>query len=55
MSFLTVRVAYGLPPTRFNLPIDNVAKIKIIKGAASAPFGPNTMGGVINMVGRRPR
>ena len=34
----------------FNLPIDNVAKIKIIKGAASAPFGPNTMGGVINII-----
>jgi len=34
----------------FNLPIDNVAKIKIVKGAASAPFGPNTMGGVINII-----
>lgn len=34
----------------FNLPIDNVAKIKIVKGPASAPFGPNTMGGVINII-----
>lgn len=36
-----------------NLPVDNVAKIKIVKGPADAPYGPNTMGGVINIVTKR--
>jgi outer membrane receptor protein involved in Fe transport len=31
-------------------PIDNVAKITVTKGASSVLYGPNTMGGVINIV-----
>ncbi|WP_455246160.1 TonB-dependent receptor plug domain-containing protein, partial [Petrachloros mirabilis] len=37
----------------FNLPVDNIAKIKIVKGPADAPYGPNTLGGVINIVTKR--
>ena len=33
-----------------NLPIDNVAKIKVIKGPAPAAFGPDNIGGVINII-----
>jgi len=32
------------------LPIDNVSKIKIIKGPAPAAFGPDNIGGVINII-----
>ncbi len=32
------------------LPLDNLAKITIIKGPASVAFGANSMGGVINIV-----
>ncbi len=32
------------------LPLDNIAKIKIIKGPASVAYGANSMGGVINIV-----
>jgi len=37
----------------FNLPIDNVAKIKVIKGPAPAAFGPDNIGGVINIVTKK--
>ncbi len=33
-----------------NLPIDNVAEIKVVKGPVAAAYGPNTFGGVINIV-----
>ena len=32
------------------LPVDNIAKIKVIKGPASVAYGANGMGGVINVV-----
>jgi len=35
------------------IPIDSVAKIKIIKGASSVLYGPNTMGGVINIITKK--
>ncbi len=37
----------------FNLPIDNVAKIKVIKGPAPAAFGPDNIGGVINIITKK--
>ncbi|MGQ0810365.1 MAG: TonB-dependent receptor plug domain-containing protein [Nitrospiraceae bacterium] len=37
----------------FNLPVDNIAKIKVVKGPADAPYGANTLGGVINIVTKR--
>jgi iron complex outermembrane receptor protein len=36
-----------------NLPIDNVEKIKIAKGPVDAAYGPNAIGGVINIVTKR--
>ncbi len=36
-----------------NIPIDNIAKIKIIKGPAEPAYGPNTLGTVINIVTKR--
>jgi len=38
-----------------NLPIDNVAMIKVVKGPVEAAYGPNTFGGVINIVTKRGR
>lgn len=32
------------------LPVDNIAKIRVIKGPASVAYGANSMGGVINIV-----
>lgn len=36
-----------------NLPIDNVEKIKIVKGPVDAAYGPNAIGTVINIVTKR--
>jgi len=36
-----------------NLPIDNIAKIKVIKGPVDAAYGPNALGTVINIVTKR--
>ncbi|MCD4678407.1 MAG: TonB-dependent receptor [Desulfobacula sp.] len=33
--------------------IDSVAQIKVIKGASSVLYGPNTMGGVINIITKK--
>ncbi len=35
------------------IPADSIAKIKIIKGASSVLYGPNTMGGVINIITKK--
>lgn len=34
------------------LPIDNIAKIKVVKGPSSVAYGANSMGGVVNIVTR---
>ena len=36
-----------------NIPIDNIAKIKVIKGPVDAVYGPNTIGSVINIVTKK--
>lgn len=36
-----------------NLPIDNIEKIKIVKGPVEAAYGPNAVGTVINIVTKR--
>ncbi len=33
-----------------DIPVQNIAKVKVIKGGASALYGSNTMGGVINII-----
>ncbi len=36
-----------------DIPVQNIAKIKIIKGVSSSLYGPNSMGGVINIITRK--
>jgi iron complex outermembrane receptor protein len=36
------------------IPVDNVAKIEVIKGDASVLYGPNALAGVINIITRKP-
>ena len=36
-----------------DIPVQNIAKIKVIKGVASSLYGPNTMGGVINIITKK--
>lgn len=36
-----------------DIPVQNIAKIKIIKGVSSILYGPNTMGGVINIITKK--
>jgi outer membrane cobalamin receptor len=36
-----------------NLPIDNIEKIKVVKGPVEAAYGPNAVGSVINIVTKR--
>lgn len=36
-----------------DIPVQNIAKIKVIKGISSSLYGPNSMGGVINIITRK--
>jgi outer membrane receptor for ferrienterochelin and colicin len=36
-----------------NLPVDNIAKIKVIKGPVDPAYGPNALGSVINIITKR--
>ncbi len=36
------------------IPTENIAKIEITKGAASVIYGPNALGGVINVITKKP-
>ncbi|MCK4824158.1 TonB-dependent receptor plug domain-containing protein, partial [bacterium] len=36
-----------------SLPISNISKIKVVKGPASAVYGANTLGGLVNIVSKR--
>ncbi|MBU0691432.1 TonB-dependent receptor, partial [bacterium] len=37
------------------IPVENIAKVKIIKGPASVVYGPNSMGGVLNIITKNGR
>lgn len=45
---------YGDPAAYFNVPVEQIERIEVIKGNASVLHGPNTAGGVVNYVLRRP-
>ena len=38
-----------------NVPIDSVEKIEVVKGAGSVLYGPQAMGGVINVITKKPK
>ncbi len=46
---------YVYPNMYYNPPVERLDALEIIKGSASILHGPQTMGGVINYVTRRPR
>ncbi|MTI32200.1 TonB-dependent receptor family protein [Xanthovirga aplysinae] len=46
---------YMYPNVYYNPPIERLDEIEVIKGSAGIQFGPQTMGGIINYVTRRPR
>ncbi|MBI5554862.1 MAG: TonB-dependent receptor [Elusimicrobia bacterium] len=37
------------------IPLENIAKIEIIRGAASALYGANAVGGVVNIITKKPK
>ncbi|WP_172684053.1 TonB-dependent receptor plug domain-containing protein [Desulfosarcina cetonica] len=37
-----------------SIPVDNIARIEVIRGAASALYGGNAMGGVVNIITQTP-
>lgn len=45
---------YGDPSAYFNVPVELVDQIEVIKGGTSVLFGPNTVGGVVNYITKRP-
>jgi outer membrane cobalamin receptor len=44
------RVSYDGSLDLSQIPVDTISQIKVIKGASSVLYGPNTMGGVINII-----
>lgn len=46
---------YIYPNMYYNPPSERIDEIELIKGAAAIEYGPQTMGGVINYITRRPR
>ncbi|WP_299461344.1 TonB-dependent receptor [uncultured Microscilla sp.] len=47
--------AYVYPNMYYNPPVERLEEIEVIKGSGSIQYGPQTMGGVINYITRRPR
>ncbi|GJL50270.1 MAG: TonB-dependent receptor [Nitrospirales bacterium] len=45
---------YGAASAYFNVPIEQIEHIEVLRGGASALYGPNTVGGVINYITYRP-
>jgi len=38
-----------------SFPLDNVERIEVVRGPSSVLFGPDAMGGVVNIITRRPQ
>lgn len=45
---------YGDPATYYNVPIQRLERLEVIKGGAAVLYGANTVGGVINYITKRP-
>jgi Fe(3+) dicitrate transport protein len=46
---------YLYPNMYYNPPAERIDEMEIVKGAAAVQYGPQTMGGVVNYITRRPR
>ena len=46
---------YLYPNMYYNPPAERIEAVEVIKGSAAVRYGPQTMGGVINYITRRPR
>jgi Fe(3+) dicitrate transport protein len=45
---------YSDPSAHYHPPVDALARIEVVKGASQVAFGPQTVGGVVNLVRRAP-
>ena len=45
---------YGDPGAYYNVPIQRLERIEVIKGGSAILYGANTVGGVINYIRKRP-
>ena len=45
---------YIYPNMYYNPPVERISKVEVIKGSASILYGPQTMGGVINYLTKKP-
>ena len=46
---------YVYPNAYYNPPVERIEDIEIVKGSGAIKYGPQTMGGVINYITKRPR
>ena len=46
---------YVYPLMYYNPPVERLDEVEVIKGSAAIKFGPQTMGGVVNYITKRPR
>lgn len=47
--------AYLYPNMYYNPPVERIEAMEVVKGSGSIIYGPQTMGGVINYITKRPR
>ena len=46
---------YVYPNMYYNPPVERISQVEVIKGSGSISYGPQTMGGVINYLTKRPQ
>ncbi len=48
-----VDMAYGHPGPRFAMPVENIARIEVIRGPGSAVYGADAYAGIINVITKK--